>query len=136
MRLQTRIILLMILFFLLFVLLGSAATRLLLGPVILAAEEEVARVNLMRVASALQRESEHLAILITDWAYWDESYRFVQDRCKPALGLSSNCTWFVQCEPARNFSVAQTLLWMKYLALKSPLNLPKTALELPPSSPE
>lgn len=80
MRLQTRIILLMILFFLLFVLLGSAATRLLLGPVILAAEEEVARVNLMRVASALQRESEHLAILITDWAYWDESYRFVQDR--------------------------------------------------------
>ncbi|WP_305042705.1 sensor domain-containing diguanylate cyclase [Geoalkalibacter sp.] len=80
MRLQTRIILLMIFFFLVFVLLGSGATRLLLGPMLLAAEEEVARVNLMRVASALQRESEHLAILINDWAHWDETYRFVQDR--------------------------------------------------------
>ncbi|SDL96599.1 diguanylate cyclase (GGDEF) domain-containing protein [Geoalkalibacter ferrihydriticus] len=80
MRLQHRIILLMIFFFLLFVLAGAGATRLLLGPVLLAAEEEVARLNLMRVASALQRESEHLAILITDWAHWDETYRFVQDR--------------------------------------------------------
>lgn len=80
MRLQTRIILLMIFFFLIFVLLGSAATRMLLGPLLLAAEEEVARINLMRVASALHRESEHLAILITDWAHWDETYRFIQDR--------------------------------------------------------
>jgi diguanylate cyclase (GGDEF)-like protein len=80
MRLQTRIIFLMILFFLIFVLLGSGATRMLLGPLLLSAEEEVARLNLMRVASALHRETEHLAILITDWAHWDETYRFVQDR--------------------------------------------------------
>ncbi len=80
MRLQTRIILLMIGFFLLFQLLGFVMLRLTLGPVQLTAEEEIAKLNLTRVASALHRESEHLSVLLGDWARWDEAYRFVQDR--------------------------------------------------------
>jgi diguanylate cyclase (GGDEF)-like protein len=80
MRLQTRIILLMILFFMLFLAFGVVLIRVLLTPVQIAAEEEIAEINLARVAQALRRESEHLGVLIGDWAQWDETYRFVQDR--------------------------------------------------------
>ncbi|MBN1269124.1 MAG: hypothetical protein JXB04_06010 [Kiritimatiellae bacterium] len=43
-------------------------------------EAEEARRSMRRCAAALAREIDHLCMVTADWAQWDDSYRFVQDR--------------------------------------------------------
>jgi len=43
-----------------------------------------------RVLDAIERETEHLTQLTTDWAQWDDSYRFIED--KNSDYITSNLT--------------------------------------------
>ncbi len=43
-------------------------------------EYTAARDNLDRCREAIRRDGEHLASLTTDWAAWDDTYRYIQDR--------------------------------------------------------
>jgi signal transduction histidine kinase len=42
-------------------------------------EEQTAAQNLRRCRDALNRELYHLDLLASDWAYWDDTYRFAED---------------------------------------------------------
>ncbi|MFH0946081.1 MAG: CHASE4 domain-containing protein [Planctomycetota bacterium] len=42
-------------------------------------EKQRAEEDLNRCAGALRREIRHLDLLATDWATWDDTYRFIQD---------------------------------------------------------
>jgi sensor domain CHASE-containing protein len=48
-------------------------------PSFQALEREEAQRNMDRAVQAIQRETQHLAVSATDWATWDDTYRFVQD---------------------------------------------------------
>jgi sensor domain CHASE-containing protein len=43
-------------------------------------EQDAARLNLERLREAWQGQVDSLCQKATDWAFWDDSYRFVQDR--------------------------------------------------------
>ncbi|BCO10269.1 hypothetical protein GF1_26450 [Desulfolithobacter dissulfuricans] len=43
-------------------------------------EQEIARKDMERVVSTLQREIEFLDSFAFDWAAWDDTYRFITDR--------------------------------------------------------
>lgn len=49
-------------------------------PRFLVLEENLARNDMDRVVKALRREIEHLRLMTIDYACWDDSYQFVQDR--------------------------------------------------------
>ncbi|MFZ5572553.1 MAG: response regulator [Thermodesulfobacteriota bacterium] len=60
-------------------------------PSFAALEKEEARKDLQRCLDAVQREAHHLSRLASDWAMWDDTYRFVQDR-NPEY-IESNLEW-------------------------------------------
>jgi len=55
-------------------------SRIILLNSYLQLEENIARNNTSRVLNALARELEQLSRTTADWAYWDDTYYFVQDR--------------------------------------------------------
>lgn len=77
---QLKLILLILVF--LAVLNGTVAlsARLILMDSFLNLEQQVVEENLLRVANAVRAEAEGLGTTCTDWAVWDDTYRFVQDR--------------------------------------------------------
>jgi len=54
-------------------------SRLILLDSFLQLEQSAVEENLLRVANAVRSDAETLGILCRDWAFWDDSYRFVQD---------------------------------------------------------
>lgn len=54
-------------------------SRLILLDSFLQLEQQAVEENLLRVANAVRSDSENLGILCRDWAFWDDSYRFIQD---------------------------------------------------------
>lgn len=44
--------------------------------------------NLDRCREAIRRDGEHLANLTTDWAAWDDTYRYMQDRNSGYVGMN------------------------------------------------
>jgi len=54
--------------------------RWVIFPSFLALEREEAREDLERCVRALNREIYHLDSFTNDWAAWDDTYRFMQDR--------------------------------------------------------
>lgn len=63
---------------------GVAFILLMTGSALIIAhahrlESEVAIQNALRVARALDRETEQLDLLLRDWAFWDDLYEFVID---------------------------------------------------------
>ncbi len=75
--------------------LGFAANHWLYHRVIMPPfyelEQEDARQNLRMAMEALRRESVQLGKVVSDWAYWDDTYAFVEDRDEAYT--ESNFTW-------------------------------------------
>ncbi|SHJ28250.1 PAS domain S-box-containing protein [Malonomonas rubra DSM 5091] len=55
-------------------------SRMILLDSFLQLEQAAVEENLYRLASAVQNDSETLGILCRDWSFWDDTYRFVQDK--------------------------------------------------------
>lgn len=54
-------------------------SRLILLDSFLHLEQRAVEENLLRVANAVRSDAETLGVLCRDWAFWDDSYRFMQD---------------------------------------------------------
>lgn len=65
--------------------------RLVIMPSFTTLERDEAERNLERCADAISREIYHLDQLCADWASWDDTYAFVQD--KNQLFLKTNMNW-------------------------------------------
>jgi signal transduction histidine kinase len=78
--LQIKLLLLISGLFLILSLAGFTAHQLVILPSFQALEQDEARRNMEQVAQAIQRELDHLGISTTDWASWDDTYAFIQDR--------------------------------------------------------
>jgi sensor domain CHASE-containing protein len=80
MSVQSKVISLIFLVFAAYGVLDYGVQRLFVLPSFQALEREEAQRNMDRAAQAIQREAQHLAVSATDWATWDDTYQFVQDR--------------------------------------------------------
>ncbi len=54
--------------------------NLVILPSFASLENDEAKKNLNRCVDTIQGEIRHLALIAGDWAVWDDTYRFVQDR--------------------------------------------------------
>lgn len=79
MPLQSKVIYLIFLVFLAYGVLSYGVQRGFILPSFLELEREEAIKNMDRAVQAIERETQHLAISATDWAFWDDTYQFVQD---------------------------------------------------------
>jgi sensor domain CHASE-containing protein len=80
MSLQSRVVSLILAVFLAFAAIDFGIQRAFILPSFDALEREEADKNLQRGVQALARVVDHLSVSATDWANWDDIYRFVQDR--------------------------------------------------------
>ena len=79
MSLRNKVIALLLVLFGGYALVEYGIQRLVLYPSFLALEREEATRNVERAVEALQREVELLGPSASDWARWDDTYRFVVD---------------------------------------------------------
>ncbi len=79
MSLQSKVIRLIFLVFLAYGVLSYGVQHGFILPSFLELEREEAVKNMDRAVQAIKRETQHLAISATDWAFWDDTYQFVQD---------------------------------------------------------
>ncbi len=68
-----------------------ALRRLVILPNFLELEDAQATTDVSRCVDAIRRAGFHLATLASDWAMWDDTYRFVQDRNQAFI--ESNLQW-------------------------------------------
>jgi sensor domain CHASE-containing protein len=80
MSLRAKVVAILVGVFALYGLLDYAVQRLVVLPSFVALERDEARRNLMRAVQAIDREAQLLAPSAADWATWDDTYRFIQDR--------------------------------------------------------
>ncbi|MFZ5807334.1 MAG: CHASE4 domain-containing protein [Verrucomicrobiota bacterium] len=66
--------------FFLFLVGAYAVQRFVIFPAFEKLERENARSNVIRCEENLKRELDHLDKMLHDWATWDDTYQFVQDR--------------------------------------------------------
>ena len=57
-----------------------AGMQFVMFPGLLKMEEEYAQTNLDRGLNAIENDAENLQILVKDWATWDDTYQYIQDR--------------------------------------------------------
>ncbi len=70
---------------------NTIITRWIILPKFQIVEETEARKNTFRCVDAITRETEHVMALAGDWAMWDDTYAFMEDR-NPAY-IDSNLEW-------------------------------------------
>ncbi len=80
MRLRTRLALILVGVVVVLAGFAYAVQRLVVYPSFLTLESAEATKDLARAEEALASEVEHLTSLSRDWAAWDDTYRFVEDR--------------------------------------------------------
>ncbi|MBI5091059.1 MAG: diguanylate cyclase [Candidatus Hydrogenedentes bacterium] len=79
MKLQTKIQVLCVMIMLGFTALAYGVQRYLVFSSFLKIESSHAEADIQRCIEAVTREQEHLANSVSDWAMWDDTYRFVSD---------------------------------------------------------
>ncbi|KQC06450.1 MAG: hypothetical protein APR55_01435 [Methanolinea sp. SDB] len=57
-----------------------AGMQFVMFPGLLKMEEEYAQTNLDRGLNAIENDAENLQVLVKDWATWDDTYQYIQDR--------------------------------------------------------
>ncbi len=69
--------------------------RYLIMPSFVRLERREAKNDILRIEDALSQEIHHLAQIDSDWAQWDDTYKFVQDRNKAYIksNLIPNELW-------------------------------------------
>ena len=65
--------------------------RWVILPSFIELERQQAQAELSRVMDAIEREAEHIDLLLNDWSNWDDNYQFVQDGNQPFI--DSNLVW-------------------------------------------
>jgi PAS domain S-box-containing protein len=80
MSLRLKILLILSVVVAVYVGLYSGIQRLFVMPSFLEVEQNVAVKDVKRCITALQREIHHLDLLTHDWAAWDDTCQFVEDR--------------------------------------------------------
>jgi len=80
MSLRTKILLILVVVVVLYAGLDYGIQRLVVFPSFVALEQDEANKDLNRCFEAIRRESYHLDTFNHDWAAWDDTYQFVQDR--------------------------------------------------------
>ena len=80
MSLQAKVIHMIFIVFLLYAAVDYAAQCLLILPSFEALEHQEAQKDMDRVVQAIENEEQHLINSAADWATWDDTYQFVQDR--------------------------------------------------------
>ncbi len=80
MRLKTKIIGILLIVLFLYAGLSFGIQWLAVFPNFLALEQALAERDLNRCIAALRREAHHLDIVAHDWAAWDDTYRFIEER--------------------------------------------------------
>src|SRR5262245_56091493 len=77
MLLRTKVVLVLSTVVVVYAGLDSGAQHVLISPSFAELEREEAKKDLDRTVDALQREIQHLDARCSDWAAWDDTYRFV-----------------------------------------------------------
>jgi sensor domain CHASE-containing protein len=80
MSLRLKVLLILSVVVVLYVGLYCGIQRLFVMPSFLEVEQNVAVKDVERCISALRREIHHLDLLTHDWAAWDDTCQFVEDR--------------------------------------------------------
>ena len=80
MKLKTKVLSLLFAVFALYLAADYAIQKLVVYPSFLALEHDEAVKDLERAREAITRENEHLSTLCYDWAAWDASYKYIEDR--------------------------------------------------------
>ena len=81
----------MVCIFMFFATVNHALQRWVILPSFIELEQQQAQAELSRVIDAIEREVEHIDMLLSDWSVWDDSYQFVQDRNQAYI--DSNLVW-------------------------------------------
>lgn len=90
MTLRTRVLWLLLTAFTVSAVCQYAIGHLVIYPRFLELDRAQAAQNLERAIQALQRELDFLIPSINDWAVWDETYRFVQERNQDFIDSNLN----------------------------------------------
>ncbi|UCF92949.1 MAG: hypothetical protein JSW39_01990 [Desulfobacterales bacterium] len=80
MHLKSKIVFTLLFVVVLFTAADYGIHRLVIFPSYVALERAEAQKDLERCVEALRDEIRHLDLFTNDWATWDDTYRFVQDR--------------------------------------------------------
>jgi len=80
MSLRFRIITIILVSFIFLVGIGYLLQRFILLPSYIELEQHQAKKDVERCLEAINRELHHLELLTEDWAAWNDTYRFIQDR--------------------------------------------------------
>lgn len=80
MRLKTKIIGILLIILSLYAGLSFAIQQIAIFPSFLSLERMLAERDLIRCVEALRRELHHLDLVTHDWAAWDDTYRFLEER--------------------------------------------------------
>jgi len=80
MSLKVKVLVLVFSAFSFLSLVGWGAQRWFIMPSFYSLEETAAREQMERVVHVIDRELAHLSVTVTDWASWDDTYQFVDDR--------------------------------------------------------
>jgi len=82
MSLRAKILLILLVIIALYASLDYGIQRIIVLPSLINLEREEAEKDMGRCISAIQREIHHLDLLCQDWAYWDDTYKFVINKNK------------------------------------------------------
>ena len=77
-RVKTFVILVIVVFS--YTALSYLVQRLVILPSFVALEQESARKDMLRCVEALRREVQAIDGVVRDWANWNDTYKFIQDR--------------------------------------------------------
>jgi sensor domain CHASE-containing protein len=128
MQLRSKVIALLLTLFAAYAGIEYAIQRWVVYPGFLALEREEASKNVERAVQALQRDLDLLVPSATDWAVWDDTYQFVQDRNEDfvASNLNFQALKALAVNVVAIYDSAGGLLWSGAYDLNA-----EKALELP-----
>lgn len=94
MSLKSKIILILFIVLVLYTCVEYLIQSFVIYPSFTKLEQDEAEKNMKRSLEALHREIHHLDLLCNDWATWDDTYRYVQDRNEAYREASLNSESF------------------------------------------
>ncbi|MBF0340873.1 MAG: response regulator [Magnetococcales bacterium] len=80
MKLSAKLLLIALLVAGLFIGFSGIVQRYVIYPSFEELDDQEARENGQRSVSAMQRELHHLGLMVRDWSFWDDTYRFMEER--------------------------------------------------------
>ncbi len=133
MSLQSKIVNLIFIVFLTYGALDYGVQRLFILPSFQTLEREAAGRNMDRVAQAIEREIQLLGVSATDWATWDDTYRFVQDHNATyrEANLNPNALKSLEVNFLGIVDTAGTIAWAMGFDLRAeePIDLPELPVD-------